>query len=52
MYAIRSYYEGQSPAYQETLYLLRPTWSESDKRSKLLEDKRQALEDARDFGEF
>ena len=36
--------------YTETLYLLRPTWSESDERSDLLQDKREALEDSR--GDF
>jgi len=39
--------EGLPGDYSETLYLLRPTWSESDERSDLLEDKRQALEDSR-----
>lgn len=39
-------------SHQETLYLLRPTWSESDVRSDLLEDKRQALQDSRDFDRF
>jgi len=43
---------GESSAYQETLYLLRPTWSEADERSQLLEDKRQALEDSRQFSNF
>ena len=33
--------------YTETLYLLRPTWSESEERSDLLQDKREALEDTR-----
>ncbi len=33
--------------YVETLYLLRPTWSESDERSDLLQEKREALEDIR-----
>ena len=33
--------------YSERLYLLRPTWSESDERSDLLQDKREALEDTR-----
>ena len=33
--------------YKETLYLLRPTWSESEERSDLLQDKREALEDTR-----
>ena len=36
--------------YKETLYLLRPTWSESDERSDLLAEKREALQDSRDFG--
>jgi general secretion pathway protein I len=44
--------EGQYPTYQETLYLLRPTWSESGERSALLEDKKQALLDSRDFDRF
>ena len=39
--------EGLAADYSETLYLLRPTWSESDERSKLLYDKREALEDTR-----
>lgn len=38
--------------YVETLYLLRPTWSEADERSQLLEDKRQELERSRDFDRF
>lgn len=38
--------------YVETLYLLRPTWSEADERSNLLEDKRQELERSRDFDRF
>lgn len=33
--------------YTETLYLLRPTWSDSSERSDLLQDKRDALEDSR-----
>ena len=33
--------------YSEKLYLLRPTWSESEERSELLQDKREALEDSR-----
>ena len=41
--------EGIPSAYYETLYLLRPTWSLSDERSELLEDKRQALYDERGF---
>lgn len=44
--------EGEYPSYQETLYLLRPTWSDSDERSKLLDDKRQELEHNRDFSKF
>jgi general secretion pathway protein I len=39
--------EEQASDYSETLYLLRPTWSESDERSDLLQDKREALEDTR-----
>ena len=39
--------EGLVADYSETLYLLRPTWSESDERSELLQDKREALEDIR-----
>ena len=39
--------EGLIADYTETLYLLRPTWSESDERSELLQDKREALEDTR-----
>lgn len=38
--------------HQEKLYLLRPKWSEADERSQLLEDKRQALDDYRDFDRF
>jgi len=33
--------------YEETLFLLRPTWSESDERSDLLQDKREDLENMR-----
>lgn len=44
--------EDSPSTYQETLYLLRPTWSESDERSDLLADKREALEDSRDFSNF
>lgn len=39
--------EGLVADYSEKLYLLRPTWSESDERSELLQDKREALEDSR-----
>lgn len=45
-------FEEGPDSYQETLYLLRPTWSDSDERSDLLADKREALEDNRDFGDF
>ncbi len=38
--------------YEETLFLLRPTWSEADERSELLQDKRDALERSRDFSRF
>ncbi|PXA04516.1 hypothetical protein DDZ13_04895 [Coraliomargarita sinensis] len=38
--------------HTEKLYLLRPTWSEGDERSDLLEDKRQELERSRDFDRF
>lgn len=33
--------------FDETLFLLRPTWSESDERSKLLAEKKEALLDLR-----
>lgn len=33
--------------YEESLFLLRPTWSESDERSNLLQDKREELENMR-----
>ncbi|MEC8333319.1 MAG: hypothetical protein VXZ83_04250, partial [Verrucomicrobiota bacterium] len=42
--------EGQSESYSETLYLLRPTWSERDERDELLQDKRkELLESRRDY---
>ena len=41
--------EGTDKNYQESLYLLRPTWSESDKRSDLLANKRRDLLNSRDF---
>ncbi|MGB0344954.1 MAG: PulJ/GspJ family protein [Coraliomargarita sp.] len=41
--------EGLPDTYSETLYLLRPTWSEKDERDDLLADKREALERERDF---
>lgn len=44
--------EGHSGQHRERLFLLRPTWSEADERSELLDDKRQALEDSRDFDRF
>lgn len=44
--------EGQPENYGESLYLLRPTWSESDERADLLESKRSALRDSRDFDRF
>ena len=39
--------EGLPGEHTEILYLLRPTWSESDERSDLLQEKREALEDMR-----
>jgi general secretion pathway protein I len=44
--------QDQQASYRETLYLLRPTWSESDERSQLLEDKRAELQNSRDFDRF
>lgn len=44
--------EEQEATHTETLYLLRPTWSESDERSELLQDKKDALQDSRDFDRF
>lgn len=44
--------DDQEASYQETLYLLRPTWSESDERSDLLQEKREALKSSRDFDRF
>ena len=41
--------EGIEPVYSEQLYLLRPTWSDSEERSTLLADKREALYDERGF---
>lgn len=38
--------------YTETLYLLRPTWSDSGERSDLLQDKRDELEDTRQDLDF
>ncbi len=44
--------DDQETSYQETLYLLRPTWSESDERSALLQEKKSALLDQRNFNRF
>ena len=44
--------QGGPERLEETLYLLRPTWSEADERSQLLEDKRQELERSRDYSRF
>jgi general secretion pathway protein I len=44
--------EGSDATHMETLYLLRPTWSESDERSQLLQDKKDDLQDSRDFDRF
>ena len=47
--------ESESPnqeTYSETLYLLRPTWSESDERSILLQEKKDALLNQRTFESF
>lgn len=41
--------ENMPTRHEETLYLLRPTWSISDERSTLLEDKKQALIDSRGY---
>ncbi len=41
--------EGTDKNYQESLYLLRPTWSKSDERSDLLATKRRDLLNSRDF---
>ncbi len=41
--------EGSPDRYSETLYLLRPTWSEKDERDELLADKREALQRQRDL---
>lgn len=44
--------EDQEAHYEETLYLLRPTWSESDERSDLLQEKKDTLKNGRDFDRF
>lgn len=41
--------DDQAATHTESLYLLRPTWSESDERSELLQDKKDELENSRDF---
>ena len=38
--------------YNETLFLLRPTWSVSDERSSLLQDKKDTLIEDREFDSF
>ena len=38
--------------YSETLYLLRPTWSKFDERASLLQEKKDALLDQRNFESF
>ena len=38
--------------YNETLFLLRPTWSVSDERSSLLQDKKDTLIEDRKFDSF
>ena len=44
--------DDQATTHTESLYLLRPTWSESDERSELLQDKKDELENSRDFDRF
>ena len=44
--------QGQQASHRETLYLLRPTWSESSERAQLLEEKRRELQNLRDFNRF
>jgi general secretion pathway protein I len=44
--------DDQAATHTESLYLLRPTWSDSDERSKLLQDKKDELENSRDFDRF
>lgn len=44
--------DDQTTTHTESLYLLRPTWSESDERSELLQDKKDELENSRDFDRF
>lgn len=58
LFAVQFQIEFSSPpedspgSFVETLFLLRPTWSEADERSDLLQDKRDALLDSRRFGSF
>ena len=44
--------DDQAATHTESLYLLRPTWSESDERPELLQDKKDELENSRDFDRF
>tara|TARA_B110000285_G_C15071022_1_gene587949 strand:+ start:306 stop:770 length:465 start_codon:yes stop_codon:yes gene_type:complete len=44
--------EQQAASHAETLYLFRPTWSKSDERSDLLQDKKDELRSSRDFDRF
>ena len=44
--------EDQEAHYEETLYLLRPVWSEPDERSNLLQEKKDTLESSRGFDRF
>ena len=44
--------EQQATSHAESLYLLRPTWSKSDERSDLLQDKKDELRSSRDFDRF
>ena len=44
--------EQQEASHSETLYLLRPTWSKSDERSSLLQDKKDDLRSSRDLDRF
>ncbi|MGB0744796.1 MAG: PulJ/GspJ family protein [Opitutales bacterium] len=44
--------EDQSGVHEEKLFLLRPTWSQGDERSELLQDKKEELQDRRDFDRF
>ena len=44
--------DDQEASYEETLYLLRPTWSETDERSNLLQEKKDAIDSIRGFDRF